>query len=240
MFENWCFDFGWSVSNSTLQKQWLWQLKPQAQPPTTLTARPFFEDWSVGPSRHKWLGCIFSTANASKRQDDIKYRLKCAVRAFHVHKRILCDKMVSMASRLTYFQAMITSAVCFAAGKAKCIQSIFENFRCIAGNCADVFWVHPWHTILHGTSCMVWPGRHFSRKKLGCIFNNRYWNIASPRAWFGFFNYRTVNKLARWNKLWATARSFVSRQVCDQDVCSLVFCSATQWAMKNWRAWAEE
>lgn len=122
-------------------------------------------------------------------------------------------------------------------GRAKCIQNIFENLSCIAGNCVDVFWVHPWHTRLHDTSCMAWIGRNFSTKKIRMHFNNRYWNIASLRIWFGFFNDRN---LARWNKLWATARSFVSRQVCDQDVCSLLFCSAIQRAMKDWRAWAEE
>ena len=100
----------------------------QAQPPTTLTTRPSFEDWSVGPSHHKRLGCIFSTANASKRQDDIDNRLTCAVRAFHVHKRILCDKMVLMASRLTYFHDMIASAVCFAAGKGKMYTKHFRKF----------------------------------------------------------------------------------------------------------------
>lgn len=101
----------------------------QAPPPTTLTTRPFFEDWNVGPSRHKCLGCIFSTANASKRQDDIDYRLKCAVRGFHVHKRILCDKMVSMVSRLTYFHVIITSAVCFAVGKGKMYTKHFRKFE---------------------------------------------------------------------------------------------------------------
>ena len=62
---------------------------------------------------------MLSTANAGKRPDDIDHRLQCAARAFHVNKWILCDKMVSKASRLKLFDAMITSAVCFAAGHRK-------------------------------------------------------------------------------------------------------------------------
>ena len=87
-------------------------------------SRPSSFPWSSdipfqNPASHKWLGCMLSTENAGRRQDDIDHRLQSAARAFHVHKWILCDKMVSMASRLKFFDAMITSVVCFAAGHRK-------------------------------------------------------------------------------------------------------------------------
>ena len=46
--------------------------------------------------------------------------------SLHVQKWILCDKMVSMASRLKFFDAMITPVVCFGAGHRK----IYTNFLC--------------------------------------------------------------------------------------------------------------
>ena len=82
-------------------------LTTQAQPPKTLTTRAGLEIGVLDQSSsHKWLGCMLSTANAGRRQDDIDHRLQSAARAFHVHKWILCDKMVSMASRLKFFDAM--------------------------------------------------------------------------------------------------------------------------------------
>ena len=44
--------------------------------------------------------------------------------SLHVQKWILCDKMVSMACRLKFLDAMITPVVCFGAGHRK----IYTNF----------------------------------------------------------------------------------------------------------------
>ena len=80
-------------------------LTTQAQPPKTLTTRAGLEIAVLDQSSsHKWLGCMLSTENAGTRQDDIDHRLQSAARAFHVHKWILCDKMVSMAFRPKYTQ----------------------------------------------------------------------------------------------------------------------------------------
>ena len=62
---------------------------------------------------------MLSTENAGRRQDDINRQLQSAAGAFHVHKEILCEQMVSMASCLNSFDAMITSVVCFAGGHRK-------------------------------------------------------------------------------------------------------------------------
>ena len=95
-------------------------LTTQVQPPKTLTTRAGLEIAVLDQSSsHKWLGCMLSTENAGKRPDDIDHRLQSAARAFHVHKWILCDKVVSMASPLRFFDVMITSVVCFAAGHRK-------------------------------------------------------------------------------------------------------------------------
>ena len=75
--------------------------------------------------------------------------------SLHVQKWILCDKMVSMASRLKFFDAMITPVVCFGAGHRKIYTNFLRDLargralasppqipRCIgAGNRFDVLWV---------------------------------------------------------------------------------------------------
>ena len=114
-------------------------------------------------SSNKWLGCMLSTVDASKRQDDIDHRLQCAARAFHVNKWILCDKMVSMASRLRFSDAMITSVVCFATGRRKIYANDLRKlvvhcrklFRRVVGPPPDIDWNQRWHTILHGTTGLI-------------------------------------------------------------------------------------
>ena len=88
-------------------------------------------------SSQKWLGCMLSTENEGKRQDDIDHRLQSAARAFHVHKWILCDEIVSMASRLKFFDAMITSVVCFASGHRKISTTDLRKFDV---HCTEIVW----------------------------------------------------------------------------------------------------
>ena len=65
--------------------------------------------------------------------------------------------MVSMACRLKFCDAMITSVVCFAAGHRKIYTTKLRKFdvhwrkllRCVVGPPADIDWNQPWHTILH-------------------------------------------------------------------------------------------
>ena len=115
-------------------------LTTQAQPPKTLKTRAGLEIAVLDQSSsHKWLGCMLSTENAGRRQDDIDHRLQSAARAFHVHKWILCDKMVSMASRLKFLDAMITSVVCFAAGHRKIYTTDLRKLDVHFGSSSSCF-----------------------------------------------------------------------------------------------------
>ena len=90
-----------------------------------------------------------------RHTDDIDQRLHA--RGFHVHKWILCDKMVSMASRLYLFDVMITSVVCSAAGHRRIYTNNIRQldvhcrkfFRRLVGPPADTDRNQPWHTMLH-------------------------------------------------------------------------------------------
>ena len=129
---------------------------------------------------------MLSTENAGIRQNDIDHRLQGAARAFHVHKWILCDKMVSMASRLKFFDAMITSAICFAGGHRQIYTTDFRRLdvhcqkllRRVVGPPADIDWNQPWHTILH-----VWhrqTDQQLEYHGLKCGQRNR---LVEPRGW---------------------------------------------------------
>ena len=59
---------------------------------------------------------MLPTTNAGTGQHGIAHRLQTGARAFHVNTWVLCDKMVSMAFHPECFDAMLTPAVCFAAG----------------------------------------------------------------------------------------------------------------------------
>ena len=106
---------------------------------------------------HKWLGCLLSTLNMGNRQQDMNYRLQNASRAFQANKWILCDKNVSIALRLKFFDAMVTSVVCFAAGHRKVYVGELRKLdahcrkllRRMVGPPPDINWNGPWHDILH-------------------------------------------------------------------------------------------
>ena len=53
---------------------------------------------------------MVSTANAGTWEHDSDHRLQSAVHAFHVDKCVLCDKILSLASRVTFFDAMTEKA----------------------------------------------------------------------------------------------------------------------------------
>ena len=178
-------------------------------------------------SSHKWLGCMLSTANAGRRQDDIDHRLQSAARAFHVHKWILCDKMVSMASRLKFFDAMITSVVCFAAGRRKICTNDLRKLdvhcrkllRRVVGPPADIDWNQPWHTILHS-----WHNRIDQQLK---YHGFKIWSAKYLSEYWKFANYislldenRWVKRILHWNAGGGRpGRSFFQWQTPIQNVC---------------------
>ena len=66
---------------------------------------------------HKWLGCLLSTLNAGNREADLDFRLQATSKAFYANKWILCDKNVSLNSRIKFFDSVVTSVVRFGAGQ---------------------------------------------------------------------------------------------------------------------------
>ena len=53
--------------------------------------------------------------NAGNREADLDFRLQAASKAFYATKWILCDKNVSLKSRIKFFDSVVTSVVRFGA-----------------------------------------------------------------------------------------------------------------------------
>ena len=69
------------------------------------------------------------------RQQVMNYRLQNTSRAFQANKWILCDKNVSIGVRLKFFDAMVTSVVCFAAGHRKMYVGELRKLDGHCGKC---------------------------------------------------------------------------------------------------------
>ena len=94
----------------------------QAQPPKQLRTRGGVTvDVLDRASPHKWLGCLLHLGGY--HHANVDFHLQAASRAFHANRWILTDRHVSLATRLRYFDTVITPVACFAAGH----RAIFKN-----------------------------------------------------------------------------------------------------------------
>ena len=90
-------------------------LTTQSQPPPQLqTHGGVTVDVLDRDSTHKWLGCLLHAGGC--HDADIDFHLQAALRTFNANRWILTDRHVSLATRLRYFDTIITPVACFAAG----------------------------------------------------------------------------------------------------------------------------
>ena len=138
-----------------------------------------------------------------------------------------CDKMVSMASRLKFFDAMITSVVCFAARHRKIYTNDLRKLdahcrkllRRVVGPPADIDWNQPWHTILHS-----WHNRIDQQLKYHGL---KIWSAKYLSEYWKFENYvalldenRWVKRILHWNAGGGRpGRSFFQWQTPIQHFC---------------------
>ena len=109
-------------------------LTTQAQPGKTVTTQNGLEmEILDATTAHKWLGCLLSTLNAGNREADLDFRLQATSKAFYANKWILCDKNVSLNSRIKFFDSVVTSVVRFVVN-GNYTNLNFENLMCIAVN----------------------------------------------------------------------------------------------------------
>ena len=86
-------------------------LTTQAQPPPQLqTHGGVTVDVLDRVSTYKWLGCLLHAGGC--HDADIDFHLQAALRAFNANRWILTDRHVSLATRLRYFNTIITPMAC--------------------------------------------------------------------------------------------------------------------------------
>ena len=99
-------------------------LTTQAQPGKTVTTQNGLEmEILDATTAQKWLGCLLSTLNAGNREAALDFPLQATSKTFYANKWILCDKNVSLNSRIKFFDSVVTSVVRFGAGQRKLYKS---------------------------------------------------------------------------------------------------------------------
>ena len=165
-------------------------LTTQVQPPQQLQTRGGVTvDVLDHASSHKWLGCLLHTGGC--HDADIDFHLQAALRAFNANLWILIDRHVSFATRLRYFDTIITPVACFAAGHRtilkKDLNKIDVTFRkllrSVVGPPAATDWSRPWHEIMHDWNARVvqfveqYSVKHWSMR---CL--EMHWKLAHHAA----------------------------------------------------------
>ena len=146
------------------------------------------------------LGCLLSTLNAGNREADLDFRLQAASKAFYANKWILCDKNVSLNSRIKFFDSVVTSVVRFGAGQRKLYKSELRKLdvhcrkllRQVVGPPGNIDWTQPWHSILH-----QWNQRVVEQMQLN---GYEFWSNRCMLEYWKFVQYAALLDDNRWLK----------------------------------------
>ena len=132
-------------------------LTNEAQPPQHLQL-PSGERIAIleHNSGQTWLGCILTAQGSKLHHVDVKHHLQQASKAFFANRWILTDHQASIATRLQYFDKVVTTVACFAAGHRVLYKNDLLNMdvshrklcRQIVGPPSGTNWSLDWHEIL--------------------------------------------------------------------------------------------
>ena len=133
-------------------------LTNEAQPPQHLQL-PSGERIAIleHNSGQKWFGCILTTQSSKLHHVDVKHHLQQASKAFFANRWILTDHQITIATRLKYFDKVVGTVACFAAGHRALYKNDLLNMdvsyrklcRQIVGPPAGTNWNLDWHEIFH-------------------------------------------------------------------------------------------
>ena len=228
---NWWIHSGRSVSNSTLQKPRLWQLKRNHRRHRRPALVWRLQCWTSRRPISGWVVCC-----RRKMQADDRTILTTDYKVRPVHSMFTngfsVTKWFQWHLDLKFFDAMITSVVCFAAGHRKIYTTDLRKLdvhcrkllRRVVGPPADIDWNQPWHTILHAWHRRIdqqleyhgfkmWSTKYLSEywkfaNYVALLDDNRWvkrilhWNPGGGRPGRPFFQWQTpVQKFCRWHRL---------------------------------------
>ena len=108
-------------------------------------------------SGQKWLCCILTAQGSKLHHVDARSHLQQASKAFLANRSILKDHQISIATRLKYFDKVVTTVACFAAGHRALYKNDLVNMdvsyrklcRQIVGPPPRTNWSVEWHEILY-------------------------------------------------------------------------------------------
>ncbi len=140
---------------------------------------------------HKWLGCLLCTNPLERFHQDIDHHIQAASRSFFANRALLCDKNVPIAARLRYFDAVVSSAACWASChrtyqrmQSQIMSVAFcKLVRRVVGPPAALDWSRPWHEILHEWNARATrhvTSAHIRSWSETCL--RSYWRMASHIA----------------------------------------------------------
>ena len=181
-------------------------LTNEAQPPQHLQL-PSGERIAIleHNSGQKWLSCILTAQSSKLHHVDVKHHLQQASKAFFANRWILTDHQISIATRLKYFDKVVGTVACFAAGHRALYKNDLLNMdvsyrklcRQIVGPPPGTNWSLDWHEILH-----FWNERvaHFAAlagvKSWSQFVCTHYWKFARYVACLP--SHRWVKRVLAW------------------------------------------
>ncbi len=98
-------------------------------------------------------GCILSTSTTGSHKLDFHYQLQAVSKAFFAERNILCNKAVSLAKGLIFFNGTVTPVACFAAGRRKVCKTDLGITTFAVGLFDQNWWVP--HEILSARNVLV-------------------------------------------------------------------------------------
>ena len=114
--------------------------------------------------------------------EDIDFHLQAALRAFNANRWILTDRHVSLATRLRYFDTIISPVACFAAGHRMILEKNLNNIdlRSVVGPPPATDWSRPWHEILYDWNARVVHllNKQYSVKRWSVRCLKMHWKLA--------------------------------------------------------------
>ena len=180
---------GRSVSNSTLQKQRLWQLRRNHRRHWRPALVWRSQCWTSRRPINGWVICCRRKMQA---QDRTILTTDYKVRPVHS----MFTNRFSVTSRLWFFDAMITSVVRFQLGPTNDLRKLDVHCRKLlrraVGPPADIDWNQPWHTIRH-----VWHRRIDQQLEYHGV---KMWSRKYLDEYCKFANYVTLLDDNRWRK----------------------------------------
>ena len=148
-----------------------------------------------------WLGCMLTAAGTQLQHIDLEYHLLQTSNCFYANRWILLDRSVSISKRLKYFNAVVSSCVCFGSGHRAIYNSQLATLdvqfrklcRSIVGPPPERDWNAVWNLWDERVRNFIANAHANTWSYITC---KNYWNLARHVA--ALPAHRWVQRLLSW------------------------------------------